>query len=178
MSKVSTYKQYLANLSKLQIISPMRKLLPLVLLLMVAPAFAQNRPAPAHTPINSEFLEQKYWSDLGKPTEGTRGFTLFTRNMQPKTDTLFEFWVKIVPTNAAAFNRRYSLPRESVVVIQKAIVDCTKRTVFFEDTKAFDSEKNSVDPRGSDLVKGEAKSRAKAGSVGATVFDYICLKLE
>lgn len=156
----------------------MRKLLPLLLLLLAAPAFAQNRPAPAPVSINGEFLEQKYWSDLGKPTEGPRGYSLFTRNMQPKTDSLFEFWVKIVPANSIAFNRRYSLPRESVVVIQKAIVDCTKRTVFFEDTRAFDSERNSVDPRGSDLVKGEAKTRAKAGSVGATIFDYICLKLE
>jgi hypothetical protein len=128
--------------------------------------------------INGEFLEQKYWSDLGKPTEGPRGFALFTRNMQPKTDSLFEFWVKIVPTNAIAFNRRYSLPRESAFVLQKAIVDCDKRTVFFEDTRAFDDANNSVDPRGSDMVKTEAKTRAKAGSVGSTVFDYICLKLE
>ena len=155
----------------------MRKLLPLLLLLTVAPAFGQNKPAPAHTPLSSEFLEQKYWSDLGKPTEGPRGYSLFTRNMQPKNDTLFEFWVKIVPTNAIAFNRRYSLPRESAFVVQKAIVDCEKRTIFFEDTKAYDAGKNSVDPRGSDLVKSEAKTRAKAGSVGATVFDYICLKL-
>lgn len=156
----------------------MHKLLPLFVLLLVAPSFAQSKVSNAPLVINGEFLEQKYWSDLGKPTEGPRGFALFTRNMQPKSDSVFEFWVKIVPTNATAFNRRYSLPRESAVVIQKAIVDCEKRTIFFEDTKAFDTSRNAIDPRGSDLVKGEAKSRAKAGSVGATVFDYICLKLE
>lgn len=156
----------------------MRKLLPLFLLLIVAPAFAQNKPAPAHVSLSSEFLEQKYWSDLGKPTEGPRGYALFTRNMQPKTDTLFEFWVKIVPTNVTAFNRRYSLPRESAFVIQRAIVDCSKRTVFFEDTKAYDVSNNLLDPRGSDLVKSEMKTRVRSGSVGATVFDYICLKLQ
>ena len=156
----------------------MRIVLPLLLLLIAAPAFAQNQTAPAHTPLSTEFLEQKYWSDLGKPTEGPRGYSLFTRNMQPKSDTLFEFWVKIVPSNSTAFNRRYSLPRESAFVIQKAVVDCSKRTVFFEDTKAYDSSSNSVDPRGSDFVKSEAKTRARSGSVGATVFDYICLKLQ
>lgn len=155
----------------------MRKLLPLLFLIIVAPTFAQDKTAAAPV-INSEFLAQKYWSDLGKPTEGTRGYSLFTRNMQPKTDSLFEFWVKIVPTNAIAFNRRYSLPRESAIVIQKALVDCSKRTVFFEDTKAYDIANNSVDPRGSDLVKTGAKTRVKSGSVGATVFDYICLKLQ
>lgn len=177
-SKTAVIDNFLAKMSKLLIISVMRKLLPLLMLLLVAPAIAQNKVAPGPPVINGEFLEEKYWSDLGKPTEGPRGFALFTRNMQPKTDSLFEFWVKIVPTNMVAFNRRYSLPRESAVVIQKTIVDCEKRTIFFEDTKAYDSSKNSVDPRGSDLVKSEAKSRAKAGSVGATVFDYICLKLE
>ena len=156
----------------------MRILLPLLLLLIVAPASAQNKIAPAHTPLSTEFLEQKFWSDLGKPTEGTRGYALYTRNMQPKTDTLFEFWVKIVPTNTAAFNRRYSLPRESAFVIQKAVVDCAKRTVFFEDTKAYDLSNAAIDPRGSDLVKSETKTRVKSGSIGATVFDYICLKLE
>jgi hypothetical protein len=156
----------------------MRKFLPLLLLLIAAPAFAQNQTAPAHTPLSTEFLEQKYWSDLGKPTEGPRGFSLFTRNMQPKSDTLFEFWVKIVPANSTAFNRRYSLPRESVFVVQKAIVDCSKRTIFFEDTKAYDVGNKLLDPRGSDLVKSEAKTRAKAGSVGSTVFDYICVKLQ
>jgi hypothetical protein len=120
----------------------MAKLLPFLLFLIVAPVFAQDKPAPAPVAISREFLEQKHWSDLGKPTEGPRGFSLFTRNMQPKSDSLFEFWVKIVPTSATAFNRRYSLPRESAFVIQKAIVDCEKRTIFFEDTKAYDGGYN------------------------------------
>lgn len=155
-------------------------LLPLFLALLAAPVFAQNKvdASSDHSPSSVEFLAKKYWSDLGKPTDGPRGYALFTRNMQPKSDTLFEFWVKIVPTNAAAFNKRYSLPRESAFVIQKATVDCAKRLVFLEDTSAFDSGNKAVDPKGSDLIKGENRSRVVPGSVSATIFDYICLKLE
>ena len=72
----------------------------------------------------AEFLDQKFWSDLGKPTEGTRGFSLFTIDMQPKSDTRFELWVKIVPNNAIAFNRRFGLPRESAYIVQYASIDC------------------------------------------------------
>jgi len=145
-----------------------------------APIFSQNKiePAALPGPSNAEFLAVKYWSDLGKPTEGPRGYALFTRNMLPKSDSLFEFWVKIVPTNTAAFNKRYSLPRESAFVIQKATVDCSKRLVFLEDTAAYDAGNKSVDPKGSDLIKGENRSRVVPGSVSSTIFDYICLKLE
>lgn len=155
-------------------------LLPLFLALLAAPVLAQNKVEPGADPdpSSSEFLVKRFWSDLGKPTEGPRGYALFTRNMQPKSDTLFEFWVKIVPTHAAAFNKRYSLPRESAFVIQKATVDCAKRLVFLEDTSAYDSGHRAVDPKGSDLIKGQNRSRVVPGSVSATIFDYICLKLE
>jgi hypothetical protein len=154
----------------------MRKLIPIFLLLLTAPAFAQDKIAMATN--SPEFLNAKFWSDLGKPTEGSRGYAIFTRNMQPKSDTLFELWIKIVPTNATAFNRRYSLPRESAFVIQKATVDCARRLVFTEQTTAFDGSNKSVDPKGSDLVKGETRTRVKSGSVGETVFEYLCLKLQ
>ena len=155
----------------------MRKLLPLFLLVLAAPVLAQDKGSEP-TPINSEFLEQKLWSSLGETTEGSRGFSLFTRNMQPKSDSNFEFWVKIVPTNATAFNRRYSLPRESSFVIQRATVDCSRRTVYLDRTAAFDASFNSLDPRGSDLIKGELRSRVRSGSISETLFDYICLKLQ
>lgn len=158
----------------------MRKLIPLFLLLIAAPAFAQNQvdASPKPDPSSGEFLAKKFWSNLGKPTDGPRGYSLFTRNMQPKSDTLFEFWVKIVPANSAAFNRRYGLPRESAFVIQKASVDCSKRHVLLEDTAAFDGGNRPVDAKGSDLIKGENRSRVVPGSVSATIFDYICLKLK
>ncbi|HQU90812.1 MAG TPA: hypothetical protein PLK77_00870 [Pyrinomonadaceae bacterium] len=157
----------------------MRNFLPLFLLILSVSAVGQdpkssNEPAP----MSGEFLAEKFWTSLGKPTEGTRGYALFTRNMQPKSDTNFEFWVRIVPTNATAFNRRYSLPRESAFVIQHATVDCSKRTVYLERTGSYDASNNSLDPKGSDLIKGETRSRVRAGSVSETLFDYICLKLE
>lgn len=167
----------LANEVFLQIITVMRKLLPLLILVLTATIAAQessSEPAPA----SAEFLDQKLWSVLGKPTDGIRGFSLFTRSMQPKTDTNFEFWVKIVPTNREAFNKRYGLPRESAFVIQRATVDCSRRTVFLDRTAAFDQSNNGLDPRGSDLIKSEVRNRVRAGSVSGTIFDYICLKLE
>src|SRR5688500_9936080 len=154
----------------------MRKLIPIFLLLITAPAFAQNIAAPAAN--SPEFLNAKFWSDLGKPTEGMRGYALFTRNMQPKSDTLFELWITIVPKNATAFNRRYSLPRESAFVVQRATVDCAQRLVFTEQTAAYDNANNSLDPKGSELVKRETRTRVKSGSVSETVFEYLCLKLQ
>jgi len=156
----------------------MRKLLPILLLALSASVFGQEIKSNEPAPTSGEFLAEKFWTGLGKPTEGTRGYALFTRNMQPKSDTNFEFWVKIVPTNATAFNKRYSLPRESAFVIQRAVVDCSKRTVHLDRTGAYDGSNNSLDPRGSDLIKGEIRSRVRSGSISETLFDYICIKLQ
>lgn len=156
----------------------MRKLLPVIFLVLTASTFGQDTKSNDPAPISGEFLAEKFWTSLGKPTEGSRGFALFTRNMQPKSDTNFEFWVRIVPSNPTAFNRRYSLPRESAFVIQRAVVDCSKRTVFLDRTGSYDTSKNSLDPKGSDLIKGENRSRVHAGSVSETLFEYICLKLD
>lgn len=156
----------------------MRKLLPLFLLVISASVFGQDNRSNDPAPMNGDFLADKFWTSLGKPTEGTRGFSLLTRNMQPKSDTNFEFWVKIVPTNATAFNRRYSLPRESAFVIQRATVDCSRRTVYLDRTASYDVSNNSLDPKGSDLIKGDIRSRVRAGSVSEMIFEYICLKLQ
>jgi len=159
----------------------MRKLMVLIVLSFLGlSASAQNKAAVpmATAPATPEFLDVKLWSDLGKPTEGTRGFSLFTRNMQPKSDTLFEMWIRIVPVNAASFNKRFGLPRESAFVVQYATVDCQRRVVLLEKTTAFDASNGFVDARASDLVKNETRTRVKAGSVSETVFEYICLKLQ
>ena len=156
----------------------MRKLLPFFLLTAIAPIFGQAPAASPQVEIGkAEFLDQKFWSDLGKPTEGTRGFSLFTRDMQPKSDTRFELWVKIVPNNALAFNRRYGLPRESAYVVQYASIDCAGRSVQLERTSAYSSANGFVDARASDLVKNESRTRVKPGSVSDTIFQYICIKL-
>lgn len=154
----------------------MRKFLPLLVMLLSVSAFSQMKKDAS--PGTAEFLDQKFWSELGKPTEGPRGYSLYTRNMQPKSDTLFELWVKIMPTNAAMFNRRYSLPRESAYVIQFATVDCGKRLVVMERTSAYNDSNIPLDPRGSDLVKNESRARVRTGSVSETVFEYLCLKLQ
>lgn len=156
----------------------MRIFLPLFLLLISVSVLGQDNKSNEPAPMSGEFLADRYWSSLGKPTEGPRGYSLLTRNMQPQSDTNFEFWVKIVPTNASSFNRRYSLPRESAFVIQRATVDCAKKTVFLDRTAAFDVSNNLLDPKGSELIKGDARSRVRAGSVSETLFDYICLKLQ
>lgn len=156
----------------------MRKLIPFFLAIFAAQAVAQNvAPVPTER-SQAEFLDQKFWSTLGKPTEGTRGFALFTRNMQPKTDSLFELWVKVVPTNPAAFNRRYGLPREASFVIQYSTVDCGKRLVLMERTAAYDAANGPVESRSSDLVRNQSRTRVKSGSISQTVFEYLCLKLQ
>ena len=154
----------------------MRKLMPFILLAFIAPAFGQT-PAVQVEPTRGEFLDQKFWTTLGKPTEGARGFSLFTRNMQPKSDTAFEVWVKIVPNNAAAFNRRFGLPSNSAFVIQHATVDCTDRSVQLERTAAYDAANGTVEARSSDLVRNESRRRVRSGSVNDIIFQYICLKL-
>lgn len=154
----------------------MRRLLPFFLLAVFAPVYGQTAPAQMEI-TRTEFLDQKFWSTLGRPTEGSRGFSLFTRNMQPISDTRFEVWVKIVPNNTPAFNRRYGLPSNSTFVIQYATVDCAGRTVRLERTAAYNTANGAVDPRYSDLVKNESRTRVKSGSVSDAIFQYICLKL-
>lgn len=155
----------------------MRKLIFVFLAIFAVQSVAQNVAAPGEG-AQAEFLDQKFWSTLGKPTEGVRGFSLFTRNMQPKTDSLFQLWVKIVPANAAAFNKRYSLPSNSAYAIQYATVDCGKRLVMMERTAAYDLSNTPVSVGSSDLVRNQTRTRVKAGSINDTVFQYICLKLQ
>lgn len=157
----------------------MRKffLIPFALLVFVAASPAQgiiSTPVPG-TP---EFLDQKMWSDLGKPTEKDRLFSLFTRNIQPKTDTLFELWIKIVPTRTADFNRKYKLPKDTAYAIQYATVDCGKRLVVMERTSAYDGSNAKLNINGSELMRNQTRTRVRSGSINEVVFDYICLKLE
>lgn len=155
----------------------MRKLLSFLLLAAAAPVLGQVSAVAQTDVTRTEFLDQKYWSGLGKPTEGSRGFSLFTRNMQPKSDTRFEVWVKIVPNNREAFNKRFGLPRDSAYVVQFATVDCGGRSVQLEKTAAYSGTDGAVEARSSDLVKNESRTRVRPGSVSDTIFQYICLKL-
>ncbi len=150
------------------------KLIPFLIILYTTRLFGQDAsPAEAR----AEFLNQKYWSNLGKATEGTRGFALFSRNIAPNAEGLYELWVKIIPANAPAFNRKYDLPKNAAFAVQYATVNCGKRQLLMEKTAVYDSANNALDAKSSELVQKATRSRVKPGSIGETVFDYICLKL-
>lgn len=153
----------------------MRILLSLVFLAFAANVFSQSETQPAAA--TSEFLNTKFWSELGKPTEGPKGFSLFSRNIQPKSDTLFQLWLKVVPNDSAQFNRRYTLPRDTAFVVRFATIDCSRRTVVFEQTSAYDGSKRSLDARSSELVKNESRLRVQTGSIADSAFQYVCVKL-
>ncbi len=123
-----------------------------------------------------EFLNEKFWSALGKPSEGPRGFSLFTRDLQPKGDSYFEFWLKIVPAEPAAFARRYSLAREITAIVQYTSVDCRKKIVSAERVRAFSADLEPVSVKGSAFARDE--KRVRAGTINETVFQRICLSLE
>lgn len=150
----------------------------LALLICVSASNAQSVATSQPLPGTPEFLDHKMWSDLGKSSEKDRGFSLFSRNILPKTDSLFELWVKIVPTDAAEFNRKHKLPSNTAYAIQYATVDCGRRQIFMEKTAAYNSGNVKVDAAGSDLVRNQTKARVRSGSINAVVFDYICLKLQ
>jgi hypothetical protein len=144
----------------------------------VSASNAQGVAASQPTPGTPEFLDHKMWSDLGKPTEKDRGFSLFSRNIQPKTDSLFELWVKIVPSNQSEFNRKHKLPSNTAYAIQYATVDCGRRQIVMEKTAAYNSANTKVDAAGSELVRNQTRARVRSGSINEVVFDYICLKLQ
>lgn len=151
----------------------MRKLLPFILtMLLVGPVLGQQDARSAEN--KAEFLSEKNWAALGRPTEGSRGFSLFSRNMKPTTDTLFEMWVKIVPANAAAFNRRFGLPANAAYAVQYATVDCTRKQITFEKSTVYNQSNAELSAPSSELVQ---KAGRKSGPIGETVFDYICRKL-
>lgn len=129
------------------------------------------------TEARAEFLNEKNWSVLGKPVEGSNGFTLFSRNIQPKTEGLYQLWVKIVPSNKAAFNKRYNLPKASAFSIQQATVDCGRKQVLTEKTSIFDVDNNELNVGSSDLIQKSSRNRVKPGSISEAIFDYICVKL-
>lgn len=130
----------------------------------------------AQTGSDVEFLNSKNWSQLGKPVEGPRGFVLFTRDLQSKGDDLFSFWLKIVPAEPSIFARRYSLPRETAVVLQYTRVDCKNKTVNAAEVRAFTEKMEPVDLRGSSFVRDGRRGRASI--VNETAFEFICSRLE
>lgn len=147
--------------------------------LLAGSAFGQaaNTEAPKSEEAKAEFINPKYWSKLGPPTDGPRGFTLFSRNILPNPEGQFELWVKIVPVTAEAFRKHYGMPQDAIYVLQYATVDCDKRALLLEKTGVYDLSDNRLNTGSSALTPKSAKDRVKPGSIGATVFEYVCVRL-
>jgi hypothetical protein len=126
----------------------------------------------------AEFINMKYWSKIGEFKDETKGFTLFSRNLFPNPEGQIEFWVKIVPKNAADFNRRYDLSANSAFVIQYATVDCTRRFLSLERTGVYDAANSRIGSGSSELTPKSSRDRVKQGSIGSEIYASVCVRLE
>ena len=144
--------------------------------------FGVQAQAPKTAPISSnaaraEFMNAKYWSKIGGQDDKDLGFTLFSRNLLPNPEGQIELWVKIVPLNAVHFNRHYSINSESAFVLQYATVDCSKNFLLLERTGVYDAAFNRLGDGTSALNPKSIKDRVKPGSIGAEIFQGVCVKL-
>jgi len=148
-------------------------------LVFAAVGFGQTTAAPTSGErARVEFMDLKYWSKIGEQKDPVRGFTLYSRNLLPNPEGQIEFWVKIVPTNIAQFNKRYGLASNAAFVLQYATVDCTRNVLLLERTGIYDAGNVRINSGGpSSLTPKSSRDRVKPGSVGAEIFQSICVKL-
>lgn len=144
--------------------------------------FGARAQAPKSVPLNAsaartEFMNAKYWSKIGGQDDKDLGFTLFSRNLLPNPEGQIELWVKIVPLNTEKFNRHYSISSESSFVLQYATVDCAKNVLLLERTGVYDSTFRKLGEGTSALNPKSIKDRVKPGSIGAEIFQGVCVKL-
>lgn len=137
------------------------------------PAIVANGSALAR----AEFMNAKYWTKIGGLEDKDQGFVLFSRNLLPNPEGQIELWVKIVPNNAAEFNRQHELAAESAFVLQYATVDCTKNFLLLDRTAVYDANNMKLGPGSSSLTPKSARDRVKRGSIGGEVFQAVCVKL-
>jgi len=149
-------------------------------LVCAAACFGQavSTPSLSAEAARAEFINTKYWSKIGEMKDDTKGFTLFSRNLFPNPEGQIEFWVKIVPKNVVDFNRRYDLSGNSAFVIQYATVDCTRRFLSLERTGVYDSGNVRLGSGSSTLTPKSSRDRVKPGSLGAEIYQSICVRLE
>jgi hypothetical protein len=114
------------------------------------------------------------WSEMGRPVDGPRGFTLRGRGMRINPHGQYELWIKVVPANVATFVKQYDLPKGTAYILQYATVDCSKRLLLLEKTAAFDPSDKPVSGRVSGVVPGSMKGSVKPGSIGEAVFTGVC----
>ncbi len=111
---------------------------------------------------------------MGPTVEGPRGFTLFSRGIRLNQKTQHELWVKIVPTTASAFVRRYDLPKNTSYVMQYATVDCAKNVLLLEKTTMYDAADQLLTGNTATITPSSKRSSVKPGSIGETLFRFVC----
>jgi hypothetical protein len=150
----------------------MKHLFALVIVLFAAPVFGQAVKTADAKPAS--FITQN-WSKLGPATEGPKGFTLHGRDIRLNSSGQYELWVKIMPANASAFNKRYDLPKNTAFVLQYATVNCEKKLLLFEKTSLYDSANTIVEGRITGLTPSSRKDSVRPGSIGESVYKNVCV---
>lgn len=149
----------------------------LFVLVFSAAGFGQTAAPVSTETARAEFMEAKYWSKIGEQKDAERGFTLYSRNLLPNPDGQIEFWVKVVPANVAQFNKRYGLASNAAFVLQYATVDCARNVLLIERTGVYDANNTRINSGPSSLTPRSTRDRVKPGSIGAEIFQSICVKL-
>jgi hypothetical protein len=162
-----------AKNADLEHIVAMKYIVILVAAIAAAPVFGQDpTAAPAKPPIT----EAKSWSKLGQPIEGTKGFTLYGRDIRLNREGEYQLLVKITPVSTTAFARAYSLPTATNFVLQYATVDCNKKLLLLEKTGAYDTNGKVLEARGETLTPSSRKDTVKPGSVGEALYRFVCVE--
>ncbi|MGH9947887.1 MAG: hypothetical protein ACRD6X_11900 [Pyrinomonadaceae bacterium] len=126
----------------------------------------------------AEFMNAKYWSKIGEMKTTGPGFMLFSRNLFPNPEGQIELWVKIIPNDLRAFNKKYELPSKASFVLHYATVDCTRRYVVLEKTGVYDAANNKLNTGTRELNPSTSRERVKPGSIGAEIWESVCVRLE
>lgn len=158
-----------AKMNFLAHIVAMKYRLVFLVLAFAISAFGQDTKP---TPVEGDMTAN--WSKMGKPVEGSRGFTLQGKGIRINQAGAYELWVKIIPANSTAFIKRYSLPKTTEYVLQHATVDCGKKLLFLEKTAAYDSSNKVIEGNVSALTPSSQKSLVRPGSIGETLFRAVC----
>ncbi|CAN5557595.1 MAG: hypothetical protein M3Q26_13225 [Acidobacteriota bacterium] len=158
-----------AKSAKLTDIDAMRKLLPFFIVLLFAPVFGQDES-------RTDSFSTNNWSQLAPPTVGSKGFSLFSRDIRLNRAGQYELWIKIIPASPASFNKRFDLPSNTAFVLQYTTVDCEKRLLKFEKLTVYYSSETILKSGPSTLFPTSKKDTIKRGSVGEAVYENVCVK--
>lgn len=151
----------------------MKKLRPLLILIFASSLFGQA--AKTEDP-KAELFSTKNWSRLTGPTESSRGFALFSRDIRENGSGKYQLWVKIVPSDTGTFNKRHNLPADASYVLQYASVDCGKKLLIFEKTTVYDSREALTKIQSSAFSSKSKRGAVKPGSIGEALYESVCVK--